>query len=601
MKKIFLGLLACAGMWACTTDKETVGVDGSGEVISGGTAYLTVRIKDVGTTTRATDGGYGYGTADEHAVSDAYFYFYDDAGVYVSEAEVWNGDTEGDGTNANVEFEGNTVIVLKGLTTNNYPKYVVTVLNRPAGFTPGETLSVMASKLADDSGVGITRGSYFTMSTSSYVDTGSTTGDSRPAYFVTELSSENFSLEPIASDLSTITPVDIYVERLAAKVQVDISSQLSNSTTTFTDGTTGYRLTETVAGGDNTGTTEGDVDVYVRFTGWALNGTAKYSNIVKEIDATWTAEDLGFTWNIPTDYRSYWGKSFNYGLGYGQYPTTSGGATDGTQVDTYLDYVSYNDLTLTVGSGTTSSGIEYCAENTNTAGGESGVLQSKNSSAITNVLLAAVVCDANGNGLNLVRYNGLLFTESSYLDYVMSELTQLGELNVYTLDETTGVYTHIDGSYITLAKTDGTTTLYDGYVVVIPVATAFDGTTFYTSDGEEISDAYTTVLATLQAFNSDHTLTNAFTGGLMYYHIPIEHLNNTSSMSEDGTTVPLEANYGIVRNHWYSLTITSLDNLGKGVYDPDEVIIPGADDETYYVGADVNILSWKLVSQSVSL
>jgi len=46
-----------------------------------------------------------------------------------------------------------------------------------------------------------------------------------------------------------------------------------------------------------------------------------------------------------------------------------------------------------------------------------------------------------------------------------------------------------------------------------------------------------------------------------------------------------------------------LENLGKGVYDPDEVIVPSEDDEkeNYYVGATINILSWKVVNQNVGL
>ncbi len=86
----------------------------------------------------------------------------------------------------------------------------------------------------------------------------------------------------------------------------------------------------------------------------------------------------------------------------------------------------------------------------------------------------------------------------------------------------------------------------------------------------------------------------------MYYNIPIEHLNN-GNVAEDGT-IP-EAKYGVVRNHHYVVTIDKLEKIGKGIFDEDEKIVPDRDpdNDTYYVGAKINILSWKIVSQNVEL
>ncbi len=601
MKKIFLGLMACAALCACTSDDLVSNVN-TQKTFEGDVAYMTVSLNDVGTDTRATDGGYQNGSSAEYAVSTAHFYFYDAAGVYVSEASVWNGGNPTNNTNGNVEFKSSTVIVLEGLTGKSYPNCVVTVLNKPSSFQPGETLDEMATLLSDAAAEGIMLGqnTNFVMSTSSYVASAPFTVGSTPYYFVTPISESDFFEEPV--NMNTVKPVEIYVERLAAKVQVGVSMT--------PDQTTGmYPMTVTIAGDPNNedGETEGGTDIYIKIIGWALNGTAKHSLMVKDITglATTTPGVGGWTdWNKATDYRSHWGKSFNYGLGdKDTYPTTSEGASNATgstktgeDLNDYLDYVSYNDLTISTDADEVN--YTYCAENTNTA----EILVSKNSSGITNVLIAAEVCDKDGNALDLVRYQGELFTKSAYLDYVMSYLTNAESLNVYTYDETTEVYTHIDGSYVTLAKTDGEgkTSLTDGYVVVVPVADAFTGKTFYTKDGTAISDAYATVLSALQAFNASHQYVNAFTGGQMYYNVPIEHLNNNES-SVEGLTIA-EANYGIVRNHWYSLSIDAIEGLGKGVYDPDEVIIPNInDDEYYYVGASINILSWKLVQQSVDL
>ena len=63
------------------------------------------------------------------------------------------------------------------------------------------------------------------------------------------------------------------------------------------------------------------------------------------------------------------------------------------------------------------------------------------------------------------------------------------------------------------------------------------------------------------------------------------------------------AKYGIVSNHHYVVTVNSLTKIGKGIFDPEEEIVPGKNDEkdTYYVGARINILSWKIVNQNVNL
>jgi hypothetical protein len=112
----------------------------------------------------------------------------------------------------------------------------------------------------------------------------------------------------------------------------------------------------------------------------------------------------------------------------------------------------------------------------------------------------------------------------------------------------------------------------------------------------------------------------------------------------------VEGYYGVVRNHWYELTITGFgtmpstdkddpnydpswdpdknpdptdpdpfddSNLGEddpapddvpnidpghGIEDPDEPIVPNPDKNSdYYLNANINILSWRLVGQDVKL
>ena len=124
-------------------------------------------------------------------------------------------------------------------------------------------------------------------------------------------------------------------------------------------------------------------------------------------------------------------------------------------------------------------------------------------------------------------------------------------------------------------------------------------TELYTAEGAPIENAVAKANETLAGFAAADDIIS-YKGGLMYYNIPIEHFNNDAV---ENKVVP-EAKYGIVRNHVYVLNITSLTNLGMGIYDPDEVIVPGdpiEKKELYQVGANIKILSWKVVNQNVEL
>ena len=577
MNKLFLGLFVCATLGACSNEESEIIPNDTPSVFTGDKAYINVRLADAGSLTRATEGDFEYGI-NEQAVKNAYFYFYDADGVFVTQGDVWTGGNASTATPAeNIEFASNNVVVLKGLDKKSYPKYMVAVLNKPDNFVYGETLDEMQTVLADNNAEGIyypettnsVTTNYFTMSTTSYTDT------NRAKYFVTEVNEENFSLEPI-TDVSAITNVmTVYVERLAAKVTLNVSDELEK------DVNGRYPIKVTVAGEDNSAG-NGDIaseELYVELLGWKLNATAKKSHMVKNIDEIWEDNDLGFAWNRPTDFRSHWGKSFNYGF--------SGYPENAAEIPGNSEYLNYVDLK----SGLTALGNPvYCAENTNT----NTIVTANFPSAVTSILLKARVCDASGNALDLVRYSGVLFTRNSFLEYVLNVLKTKNQLNVWYEngkdDGGNTKYTQIGSEYVKLENVG------DGKVKV--VLTNENATPLYAEDGSSISDQI------IAALNDDLAAASAdaiaYNGGLMYYNIPIEHLNN-GDIAENGT-VP-EAKYGVVRNHHYVVTIDKLENIGRGIFDEDEKIVPGGDPngDAYYIGAKIKILSWKIISQNVEL
>lgn len=619
-KNLFFPVLAALMLAGCSNDDVSEVIqDETPKVFTGDEAYISVRLADAGSIysrAKTEDPGYEYGGPNEHAVKNAYFYFYDANGVFVSGGNAWNNGASSvpeEGKAAgNIEFRSNTVVVLKGLTKKNYPKYMVTVLNRPSDFVPGGTLAEMETKLVSNSAVGITTQydgtDHFVMSTTSWanqidVQTNYQRGEQR--YFVTEVKEGNFSLEPIDDNKNNTNYVTVYVERLAAKVTLKMGD-LSNDKETLDDGTVLYKLKATVGGNANgaTGDNIAAEELYVKIDGWKLNATAKKSNIVKNIDETWgnTADGpLGFVWNNITDYRSFWGKSFNYGKS--GYPEKAADAANSE----YLNYVNLqDDKTNSPLLGLAES--DYCAENTNTE----AIVTANFPSCVTSILVKATVCNENGYGLSLVRFNGELFKKTDYIKYILNVMKTKSQWNVWVKTSAEGApeetFAQLDENSVKVEN------IGDGKVKVMLDDTKI--TDLYTqSDQPGGSGEYTYTLVTtenketfieklnealLAECNGDVNTSIGYESGQMYYNIPIEHLNN-SDVDENGN-IP-EAKYGVVRNHHYVVTINKLEKIGKGIFNPTEVIVPSDDDdkEAYYVGANINILSWKIVNQDVEL
>ena len=158
-------------------------------------------------------------------------------------------------------------------------------------------------------------------------------------------------------------------------------------------------------------------------------------------------------------------------------------------------------------------------------------------STVTSVLLKANICDASGNALDLVRYNGVLFKQDSFLEYVLNVLKTKNQLNMWYEDgQDDGgntKYTQIGKEYVKLEN------MGDGKVKV--VFTNENETSLYTEDGANSSDQIIAALnENLAAASADAI---AYNGGSMYYNIPIEHLNNGDVTNG---TIP-EAKYGVVR------------------------------------------------------
>ena len=586
---------------ACSSDEPNDGPNTGTD--KDGQAFMKVRINyaDGG---RATAGDFENGKDFEHTVSTARFFFYDDQQNYVTEASVWNGGKPNDANpDANIEYFGNNVLVLSGLDNNNFPKYMLTVLNAPAGFTSEMTLQGTADRLLEQAATATDGGIYggsgnFIMSTSSY---GRTDAD-EPA-FVNVLTTDNFKLS--ATDaLAENNSVEVYVERLAAKVSVGVDNEAEGLVYDAEKGM--YKLRITVSGDpndqDNAGDNIGAADVYIKFNGWALSNTRKSTHLCKDI-ASVTA-GLTFNWDNAARgfYRSWWGAS----VGYGSAVSTA----DLNQFSfNELNKHFYNEMAAGADNDTYKTYVDYCAENTNTAEYFNSGKKDANGNElvdprfVTSVLLGATTyMEVTENGVtelkpvDLILYNGLYFTDKALRDYAMRYVQGLDKLNYYTKVDGKEEYNQLSADFAKVVITGDNAS----DVKVVADETAFTGKTIYTKNAD--GNGYTPVAdnaTVISALNTSLAKVEGATGykdGQMYYNIPIEHHYEASGKALE------EGEYGIVRNHFYQLTVNSIKRLGHGVYDPTKDIIPDEEeDPKYYVGAHINILSWKVVKQNVEL
>lgn len=638
---IMFGACALLTFSACSNDDPAIDNGGNGNNVSkGDRVYLAVKISspDVQGSRAADDSyGYQYGTADENKVTSAHFYFYNAEGEYANiKTSSWTngtatpnpGDQIGNDKN-NIEYTSGGTIILDGLENKAYPKYVVTVLNQdnPDSFTAPATLAGWANlttwnctKKETEDGKDVVR---YIMTTSSYLGNNDADADlvERTATlgncYATELKEENFFNEtPTREDLDSERCLNIYVERLAARVKVEVGLTVDKI---LEDGTKLYKTSMSVGGETNP---QAKTDLYVKFDKWGLYATANYSRASKSLEEYLKNDKFGnyadgtasaWNWNDPAFYRSYWGKS----AAWNNIGIIKASANDG-------------DLQAVVGTD-----MMYCNENTNAFANIQSTSNFPDPNKATTVLVSATVCKADGTPLPLVEYRGVKYLKDDFIKYIFS-ITDLPYYTrkvdkVYTPKEgdpiTTYTYDQIavkdvasfeaagDGETgsIILQVNDGVELWTPGEPSVLEDFELVDGTTahgvtVYPDAKETTANANEALRAKLTAGGGK---AYAYTEGAMVYPIVIEHLNY--KLGTDGRKVAEKAvirdgQIGVVRNHSYLVRITKINNLGMGIYEPGnipgtgEIIKPKpGTDPTYYVGANINILSWKLVEQDAEI
>lgn len=556
--KLFLAAMAAVAVIGCQKEPNAP------SVADGQASFLKVDLRAAGTLTRAEVGTYEYGLADENAVKSIHFYFFDNEGkaYAVDNAQsnyvVANTDVEWtkNGDALNVAAISDAVLVIKQ-SKQAPPAKMVVVLNAPAMSVTNlaglhEQINYLTTTAEDKN--------YFVMSNSVYFD-GSAIVDATPIMSENIFAANNFtdvngkdipvgSVIPntqvkVDDEVINVKPVEVYVERVAAKVRV------SGGVTP--EGTQVNLASIPVMDKDGKQATFGTIPVYAKVLGWQVTNNTAQAPLLKNIDASWTDATLGFAWNAPSNFRSYWAAT-----------------TDEPKHDfTFENVMGHNPA------------YDYYFENTAVAKTDNGVdvgVEGGNTTAnqASQLLIAAQLVDGSGDALQIAKWYGVQYT-----------ITDLKAAMVATVAPK--IYVKNDANtYVTISVNDvefyqvpqeEDDNRYEVRVRAIP------GKTYYDSSAQP----YAAAADLLAGIDPAQMWTNGYT----YYYTTIKHFGAEGKTGE----------YGMVRNHVYDIKIDGITGFGTPVYEPSEIITPEKPEEdvALNLSARINILAWHLVSQNVTL
>ena len=567
---VLLGLASCA--------KEDI-ANGNNPIHNGEIeeSYIAINLS-ASENTRADGGVYVEGAAAERAVKTAHFFFFKDGAPFP--VNVTNNTVTSPGGTINhlsATLSGNTsgmnnvsdikdVVLLLSSYKGEYPNQIVAVLN----WNPEPTKAYYLSEL--ETAVNIATkyegADYFVMSNAVYA-AGDKVMDATP---LTEDNIKTSETDAMAA------PVKIYVERVAAKVTVTTADgkDLINLNKPLEDAyvLVGAPVTK---------------DVYAKLLGWELYNDNTQSYLLKQIDPSWdnTVTSAGFNWNDPAWYRSYWATSLDRPTGDDnsfqmEYVTVPAGFA------TEYGYAIGNNNKVGTADETAKS-FTYIGENTN--GKDKG----------TKVILKAQLVDEGGNALEIASWYGNKYIgEESLRTAVANTL----KYTLYYHDVENSKYVGImpEDLQCVAGGTADAPAGVDANEVYFQLSTAGQAKDWYKFVNGEYRNVADDIANDAKSVTATNAYLKSIQPGILYkngetfYYVDIKHLGAEGSLAE----------YGVVRNHIYNIVINSIGGYGSPIYiGTSNLVTPGYPDtpdaEETFVSAQINILSWRLVSQEVDI
>ena len=529
MKIKFLALAMIAMLFtACKPDPQPEGGEGSdpnkGEVEN---SYIAISIASADKE-RGSD-GFDEGTPEERLVESAHVFFFTDGVPFTGATNTYNYQVIGvdslnnfTGSTGNVSDYSKKVLVIRNYK-GELPNQMVAVLN----WAPGEqnySISDLKEALVADKNAN----GKFIMSNSVYKN-------AAEDIYATPLAITDFKE---TATLAKDNPVQVYVERVAAKVIVNTIEDLTN-----------HRFALRKKAGIPGNLEIDGQQVYAKILGWDLYNENNTSNLLKNIDNLPAHNDntqYGFYWNDATNHRSYWAAN----------------------TQTPNDSINYNNKSYPTHL--------YCGENT--------------SDNHTTVVLKAQLQYENGQPMEVAKWFGTEYVGRNQLINAVKNTL----VTTYYSQTADGKYESIKVRDLKIVNGTGNEGDAEEYQVYFQLNDSIDngfgvnkkwfkrtGDTFDTISNSRLNSQIKTSVGTALLYPNGDT----------YYFTEIEHFGSNE-----------KHNYGVVRNHVYNINIKSISGYGTPVISDiiDEPQIPLEDKETF-VSAQINILSWKIVTNNVDL
>jgi hypothetical protein len=544
MKRFPFIIFAVLGLMGCS-DKATEPVSPveKGELER---SYISVTLRS-DDDTRAGD-EFEYGEAEERYVENVHFFLFkhDKSAFpvngtggknYLSFTMESNGTQPDESGEAN---EGPNVSDVKDkvLIFNNYkgeyPAYIVAVLNWDATLLqPSYTLDALYNALAPIRNAK----NHFAMSNSVYADM------QGKAIYATPLTIRNIAK---SESEAKANPVEIYVERLSAKVEVVAKGDVATKEATY-----------------DINTSVDDVKLYAKVLKWELYNDYSHSIVLKHIyPERWgMAGEIGFLWNDPNRYRSYWAASYVGGFPADNHFSWAGGLAP-------------------------NAAVAYCGENTRPVerDSEGNIISNPRTKAI----IKAQIVDESGDEVEVaVWYGHRYYGEAAVRTEIAALLSS--ELYYYEGGEYKGIgmadIKAVEGNE---AASGADVKAYEVFFQLADDALAkewfmLSSTEGYVAVSDDAVNARLTKVEPAMLYKD----------GMTYYYTDIKHLGGDGS----------ESAFGVVRNHIYKINISKISGLGTPVFDEDTNFETPEQPESVssYVAAEVRILSWKVVKNEYNV
>ncbi len=566
-------------------------------------------------------------------------------------------DFQDEATGGSVERVAQARVILK--SNGSKPNQVLAFLNMEQKdfkeIADQPTLALALEKMNDETlGSGIkphnmfiNKNNKFVMSNSAYFVGGLASGTPTRAYEIKASAIKDNADEAVNPG----DAVTLYVDRVAAKVAVN---------TTAISG--GVVLPTT---GDNKIVTSQNKAIKVTPLAWSLNAVQRDVYWTKDISYSPVYNWSLSTADGARQHRTWWAVDPNYNISTGQYGSyfPNSAYEHNSDVATWkLYYYNTNEImahsdkkidgasTLATTLGLTTINVvdrgtanfnttadyfekQYCLENT--LGTE--VANYRRTGTHIIVLAQATV---DGNEVDLYRYNNTIYEEADWLDAIVGNVVGIqAAKSFFTCPDAdlsvvgTHAFTQLSKTDLKIEKaiedptthkvnklpsgrkhSDGDVSVFltdaakakTWYVQIADFPAGFDpasdvNDTNWSTYFSKITAPIELPVGTpnpandlAEAITSVIEPTNAYTLGLLYYCVPVEHLVTKGSTPEVGM-------YGMVRNHWYDITLDAIKGLGTGIYDPTEPIVPGDKTPDWYLAAKINVNAWHKISQTSSL